>query len=376
MKFICTQENLHQGLSVASHINTKNISLPILNNVLLKVENNTLKLISTNLEIAIITKIRGKSDEDGEYTVPAKLLADYVSLLPKENINILLKDDFLHIDCVNHSTKIKGIYSADFPLVPEMEKKTTFYVDGLLFKKALSQVAFTVLPNESRPEISGIYMSFNSLEDGTVTLVETDSFRLAEKKIKMEPKSSKDSMSIIVPLRSVWELANILSTISGNNDNNVLEISLDEGQIFFGYNGTELTSRLVEGIFPDYIQIVPKEFNTRAFLPVAELLSGTKSASLFSRSGLNDVKLNLIASEKIIEVYSTDNQTGEQKTRISGEVQGASNKIVLNHKYLVDGLSNIGAGEITMDVIDENNPCVLRPNGDNSYLYIVMPIKQ
>lgn len=111
-------------------------------------------------------------------------------------------------------------------------------------------------------------------------------------------------------------------------------------------------------------------------MPVAELLSGTKSASLFSRSGLNDVKLNLIASEKIIEVYSTDNQTGEQKTRISGEVQGASNKIVLNHKYLVDGLSNIGAGEITMDVIDENNPCVLRPNGDNSYLYIVMPIKQ
>lgn len=358
---------------MASHINTKNINLPILNNVLLKVENNILKIISTNLEIAVVTKIRGKSEEDGEYTVPSKLLADYVSFLPKENINISLKDDFLYINCANYSTKIKGISSADFPLIPEIEKKNTFYTDGQLFKKALAQVIFTVLPNESRPEISGVYMNFNS-ETGIVTIAATDSFRLAEKKIKIEENSSKENISVIVPLRSIWELANILGIIS--NENNILEISLDEGQIFFNYNGTELTSRLVEGIFPDYAQIIPKEFSTRAFLPAGELLSGTKSASLFSRSGLNDVKLNFIAAEKIIEVYSTDNQTGEQKMHISGEIQGISNKIVLNHKYLVDGLSNIGAAAITMDIIDENSPCVLKPNGDSSYLYIVMPIKQ
>ena len=373
MKFICTQENFHQGLSVASHINIKNINLPILNNILFKVENNILKIISTNLEVAIVTKIRGKADEEGEYTVPSKLLSDYVSLLPKDNVIIFVKDDFLHIKCVNHTTKIKGISSADFPLIPEMEKKNTYYADGSTFKKALSQVVFTVLPNESRPEISGVYMNFNS-ENREITMAATDSFRLAEKKLAMDEKSSKENISVIVPLRSVWELSNILGIISG--ENNLLEISLDEGQIFFNYNGTELTSRLVEGIFPDYIQIIPKEFNTRANLPVGELLSGAKSASLFSRSGLNDVRVNLISSEKAIEVYSTDNQTGEQKMRINSEIKGASNKIVLNHKYLVDGLSNIGAAEITMDVIDENSPCVLKPLGDDSYLYIVMPIKQ
>ena len=373
MKFVCTQENLYQGLLVASHINTKNINLPILNNVLLRVEDNTLKLVSTNLEIAVMTKIRGKAESDGEYTIPAKLLSDYVSFLPKENVSISLEDDFLHISCANHKTKIKGIKSDDFPLIPEISKKYTFYINGAEFKRALSQVTFAVLPNESRPEISGIYMNFNSSPNNLV-LVSTDSFRLAEKKIKLNEKSGKEEINIIIPLRSVWELVNILSTVTG--DNNLLEISLDEGQIFFNYNGTELTSRLVEGIFPDYQQIIPKEHNTQTTLSVKELLSGTKSASLFSRSGLNDVKLNIISSDNTVEVYSTDNQTGEQKTKINCKVEGTTNKIVLNHKYLVDGLSNIGSNEVVMKIIDENSPCVLKPAGDENYLYVVMPIKQ
>jgi DNA polymerase-3 subunit beta len=215
-------------------------------------------------------------------------------------------------------------------------------------------------------------MGFNK-EEGTLTLVATDSFRLAEKKIKLDPKSAKDSVSAILPLRTVWELANILSAVGGEED--LLEISLDEGQIYFKYNNTELTSRLIEGIFPDYTQIIPKEHSTRGALPVKEFLTGTRSASLFSRSGLNDVKINITPGEGI-EVYSTDNQTGEQRTRVSGEITGVTNKIVLNHKYLVDGLTNVGTPEITLDIIDENSPCVMRPVGDNSYLYIVMPIKQ
>jgi len=373
MKFICTQENLHQGLSIASHMNTKNINLPILNNVLMKVEDNTLKLVSTNLEIALITKIRGKADEDGEYTIPAKLLSDYVSLLPKETITLSLEDDFLHITCGHHKTKIKGIPTEDFPIIPQIEKKSTFYIDGPILKKALSQVSFAVLPNESRPEISGVYMSFNS-EDDVVAIVATDGVRLTEKKIKIDPKSTKDKLSVIVPLRTIWELTNILSNITGESE--TLEISLDEGQIYFKYNNTELTSRLVEGMFPDYTQIIPKEYNTEVVVPVKEFLVGTKSASLFSRSGLNDVKLNFIPSEGFVEVYSTDNHTGEQKTRIPGEIKGLANKIVLNHKYLVDGLSNLASDKLVIKIIDENSPCVLRPADNDDYLYIVMPIKQ
>ncbi|MFA5133333.1 MAG: DNA polymerase III subunit beta [Patescibacteria group bacterium] len=373
MKFICTQENLHQGLLMASHINTRNINLPILNNVLLKVEDNTLKLVSTNLELALITRIRGKADENGEYTVPAKLLSDYVSFLPKETISLELEDGFLHVSCGNHKTKIKGIPTEDFPIIPQIEKKSTFFVDGPDFKRALSQVSFAVLPNEARPEISGVFIRFN-FESGRVALVATDSFRLAEKKIDLSEKSSKEDISVIIPLRTIWELNNILSVVSGESD--LLEISLDEGQVYFKYNNTELTSRLVEGMFPDYIQIIPKDFNTEATVPVKELLIGTKSASLFSRSGLNDVKLNFLSAEGFLEIYSTDNHTGEQKTRVLGEIKGIANKIVLNHKYLVDGLSNLGSEKLVMRVIDENNSCVMRPAEKDNYLYIVMPIKQ
>lgn len=373
MKFICTQENLHQGLLIANHINTKNISLPILNNVLLKVENNILKIISTNLELAVMTKIWGKSEADGEYTVPAKLLSDYVSLLPKENVTIFLEKNFLNVNCANNTTKIKGMDSGDFPVIPQIEKKQTFYIDGADFRRALSQVSFSVLPNESRPEISGVYFGLN-LSPGEITLVATDSFRLAEKKAKLNEKSSKENVNIIVPLRSIWELSNILSTISG--ENNLLEISLDDGQVFFSYNGTELTSRLVEGAFPDYEQIIPKEFNTTATISVRELLLGAKSASLFSRSGLNDIRIDVVSDKKIVEVYSTDNQTGEQKTKISANIDGGVNKITLNHKYLVDGLSNIGSGDIVMRIIDENSPCILEPKDGGDYKYIVMPIKQ
>jgi DNA polymerase-3 subunit beta len=373
MKFVCTQENLHQGLQVASHINTKNINLPILNNVMLEVDNNEIKLISTNLEIAIVSKIRGKSEISGSYTVPAKLLCDYINLLPKENITLAVENDFLQINCLNRSTKIKGISSQDFPIIPQIEKKHTYFAEAGVLKNALGQVTFAVLPNESRPEISGVYMNFNG-ESGELTLVATDSFRLTEKKIKLNEKSCKDSLGAIVPLKTIWELTNIVSNISG--EDNLVEISLDEGQIFFNYNNTNLTSRLIEGIFPDYNQIIPKNFATQAVLPVKELLMATKSASLFSRSGLNDIKFDFTLSDNALDIYSTDNQTGEQKTRITCNITGADNKIVLNHKYLVDGLSNIGSNEVAMNLIDENSPCVLRPANDENYLYIIMPIKQ
>lgn len=381
MKFVCTQENLQQGLLIASHINTKNVNLPILNNVLLKVQDNTLKLVSTNLELALVTKIRGKAETDGEYTVPAKLLSDYVSFLPKEATTISLEDGFLHVSCGNHKTKIKGIPTEDFPIIPQIEKKSTYYLSGPALKRALSQVSFAVLPNEARPEISGTYMNFN-LEDGVLVMAATDSFRLTEKKISLDAKSSKNTSSIIVPLRTIWELINILGTATGEGD--VLEISLDEGQVYFKYNNTELTSRLIEGLFPDYLQIIPKDCNVEAALSVKELLMGAKSASLFSRSGLNDVRISLLPAspsqggsvDGAIEIYSTDNQTGEQKTKIASEIKGGANKIVLNHKYLVDGLSNLGSDRLIIKVIDENSPCVIRPEGDNSYLYIVMPIKQ
>ena len=183
MKITCTQENLNQGLGFVSHIASKNTSLPILSNVLIKAEKGSLSLTTTNLEMGINCLVRGKIDKDGSYTVSSKLFNDYVSLLPNQKIEIELKDDFLEIKCEDQDTKIKGNSAEEFPLIPQVEKKNPYICKISDLLNALSQVIFAVSVSETRPEISGIYFNFS---DNVLTLTATDSYRLAEKKIKLK----------------------------------------------------------------------------------------------------------------------------------------------------------------------------------------------
>src|SRR3989339_1554678 len=181
MKLSCTRENLHQGLSITSHLTTKNTNLPILQNVLVKTEGGTIRFTTTNLEIAIHCTIRGKIEEPGEYTIPSKLFFDYISLLPNETIRIQADDQRVHIECGTHKTKINGLSSSEFPLVPHVEGGTSFQIPVESFKKALSQVLFAVATNESRPELTGVSFQFFNFEgEGRLTLASTDSYRLAE----------------------------------------------------------------------------------------------------------------------------------------------------------------------------------------------------
>lgn len=183
MLLSCLQENLSHGLNIVSHISDKNTSLPILNNILIKTENKNIKLISTNLEIGINCSIRGKVEEDGEITIPGRILADYISLLPNEKVDITLKNDDVQITCDTYATKIKGMPSSDFPLLPSIKKEESAFCEVAIndLKEAIGQVVFAIATNEARPEISGIYVS---AKENILTLAATDSYRLAEKKLK------------------------------------------------------------------------------------------------------------------------------------------------------------------------------------------------
>ncbi|MEK7452207.1 MAG: DNA polymerase III subunit beta, partial [Patescibacteria group bacterium] len=184
MKISCTRENLHQGLSITSHLVTKNINLPILQNVLLKAEGGIIKFTATNLEIAIKCSVRGKVEEPGEFTIPSKLFFDYVSLLPNEIIHLENIKEDLSIQCGEQKTKIHGLSAADFPLVPKVECEFAFNIPIEDFKKALSQVLFSVASNESRPELTGVLMHFYAFgNEGRLKLASTDSYRLSEKTV-------------------------------------------------------------------------------------------------------------------------------------------------------------------------------------------------
>ncbi|OGF34805.1 DNA polymerase III subunit beta [Candidatus Falkowbacteria bacterium RIFOXYA2_FULL_35_8] len=360
---------------VTGHLANKNVNLPILNNILLEAKNETLKLSTTNLEIGISAVVRGKIDQEGVFTVDSKLLADYVSLLPNDNVDIeLLKDDFLNIKCKNNNTRIKGIVSEDFPVIPEIEKNNPIKINIKDLKNAISQVIFSVSNNETRPEISGVFMNFNG-QPGNLTLVGTDSYRLAEKTLKIE--SNGEQKAVIAPVKTLQEVLRILGLIKdGAESAETMDIYLSENQILFSINGIEIISRLVEGNYPDYKQIIPVESKTNAIVSTSELVKVIKTTALFSKIGIFDINLEFLPANNSIVISSNNIQVGESVSEVESVMTGEKNNTTLNYRFILDGLNSVDASEVEISLIDNNIPCLIRPKDDKSYLYIIMPIKQ
>lgn len=384
MKFSCTQENLNQGLAIVSHIASKNVNLPILGNVLIKGDDKVLRFMTTNLEIAIRCVVRGKIEDQGEFTVPSKLFADYVSLLPKDRVDVTMEGNALTVACGSYQTKLNGIAASEFPLIPTIEGQQKFAVKVSDLRKAVSQVLFAVAPNESRPEISGVLFKFSPSEAGIdLILAATDSYRLAEKVIKVNVGNStaiKEPVNVIVPSRTVGELIRILGVFKESLESpEELEIHIGENQILFSYDTVELISRTIEGKYPDYRQLIPERFESEVVVTKDELARAVKTASLFSRTGLNDIHFTF-TPESTIRLASTNSQTGEHAVDLDGAIQGKQNAITVNFRYFLDGVNNVESEHVILQLIDGMSPCLIRGYGDGQamkdYLYIVMPIRQ
>ncbi|MFH1225790.1 MAG: DNA polymerase III subunit beta [bacterium] len=366
MKISCTQENLNKGLLIVSHISGRNASLPILNNVLIKTENKVIKLSTTDLEIGINCIVRGKVEVDGALTVQAKLLSDYVNLLPKEKIDLEIKGEDLMVACQESKTKIKGISSEEFPLIPKIEKEETATCQSNILKQAIQQTIFSVTPNEARPEISGVLLNFNQ----ELVLTGTDSYRLTEKKIKLE-KSAVKGRKVIVPLKTLQELLRILP-----DEEIIVEINLSENQIMFSFDEVELISRIIDGQYPDYQQIIPTSHKTKVIVQTNEFIRTIKTASLFCRPGINNINLSFSQKNNELVTAVINNQLGENTSKTKVEIEGDDNAVIFNYRYLLEGLINFNGDEIVMEITNGDSPCLLKPINDESYLYIIMPIKQ
>lgn len=367
MKLICTQENFNRGLEIVSRVASKNVTLPILNNVLLKAEKGTLKLITTNLELGITCLVRSKVEKEGSFTVRARIINDLVSLLGNEKINLEVVGDSLELQAANNRTKIKGLSAEEFPLIPEIPKKNGYSCQAKDFRLALAEIIFAVAVDESRPEISGVFMGF---KDNKLTLASTDSYRLAEKTIKLE-KGQGGEKSIIVPVRTLQELLRILT-----EETSEIEIYFTENQILFCWDEVNLVSRLIEGQYPDYQQIIPKDSKTKAIIRTEEFIKLIKGTSLFCKPGINDLSLSFEPSSGKIILSAVNNQLGENVSEADAKLTGEPNKIVFNYRYLLDGLINMKAAEVSLEIVNDNNPGLLKPVGEETYLYIIMPIKQ
>lgn len=373
MKISCLQEHLKQGLLTTERIVGRNITLPILNNVLLETEKGKLKISSTNLEIGINTWIACKTDKGGSITVPAKLISGFVSNLPNKKIDITLKNNnTLILESENYQTEIKGQPSQDFPIIPKIKGDIISELNQNDLKIGLSQVLSSASLSEAKPEFSGIYFKF---ENNFIKLTATDTFRLSEKTIQNQ---NKKATSFIVPQKTVIELARIL------NDNNLekekVSVILNENQVLFKIGDTEVISRLIEGQYPDYQQIIPKQYKLKITAEKKSLQEAIRAASLFS-SKINDIQFLIKPNKKRIEIISKNPDVGTNDSTINCDIEehdkGEIKEMMINfnYKYILDGLNNIPSSKIFIGVNNENQAVILKGVGDNSYLYIVMPLK-
>ncbi len=372
MKIEILKENLKTGLNIVERIVGKNLSLPILDNVFINTDESFLNLISTNLETTIKFWVLAKIIREGNMVVPVKLLSSYVSSLPNEKIIIEQKDQALYIECKNLKTQVQGQNPEDFPIIPKFENTDFLEVDNRKFCQGLSSVVDFTATSQSRPEISGIYFSFFK---NNIKVVATDSFRLAEKNIVLEKPIEKD-YAFILPQKPAREIMSILDDKEG-----ILKIYFSGNQVLFElpmhevkHPQIQVISRLIDGEYPNYQDIIPNNFKTTVSLEKDEFLNQIKTASLFSNK-TNEVKISARPEKEQIEIFAQSSEVGQSKSSLPAKIGGEAIDVSFNYKYLVDGLLKIKSSEVVFSISKEEGPCILRPVGDASYTYVVMPIK-
>jgi len=380
MIFACTQENLLQGLSLVSHVAGKSANLPILGNVLMKTEGGNLKISTTNLEMAVSALVRGRVEAEGEYTVPVKLFQDYIGLLPDGKVELAVKDEGLEIKADGQVTVIKGMPASEFPLIPKLTKDAGYKMKAQALREGIEQAVFAVSTSESRPELAGVACFFHGQAgQDRLVMAATDSYRLAERAVALLPGGSAGEAKCIVPARAMLEVARILQ--SYKDDVAMPEEvgwSITESQFVLTFGKLELISRLIEGSFPDYRQIIPTQFRSKFTVRRGELLKAIRAASLFARQGLYDVLLELNGTE--LRISSADTGKGAHTTTLAVEgamdPPSAENKVTLNFKYVTDGLATLGTDKVLVCMIDGMNPVVITPTEGEGFQYVVMPIRQ
>lgn len=368
MRLSLTQENLSRALGAVGRVVSTRATLPVLANVLLTTDGNRLRLSATNLEIGVNYWVGSKVEQEGSLTVPARLFAEFVSSLPHGNIDLEGAETNLTVRTTHYESKINGIGADEFPTIPEVTSDPVLRIDGGELREALAQVVIAASADEARPVLAGIYMY---IEDGQLFLVATDSYRLAERKIELaqEPKAE---VSVIVPVRTMQELMRLLGEVEGE-----VEMYRDENQIMFRVGEVELISRLIEGKFPPYRQIMPKQAETSFEIETAEFSRIVKVAALFARESAGSVKLE-IKPEGEVRVIAGDSEVGGNTSSAECAVAGDDGEISLNARYLQDALSVMKSPRVMFAISGKLNPCVLTPLGEEApdgYVHIVMPLR-
>jgi DNA polymerase III subunit beta len=362
MKLQVTQENLSKALGSVSRVASGRGTLPILSNVLLKTVDNRLSIAATNLDIAITHFIGSKVSESGAITVPARLMQDFVSSLPSGVIDLKLDDYKLKVGADKYQSTINGVTAEDFPVMPAIADGTSWTIAAKVLKAGLQQVVGAASNDEARPVLTGVYV--HSFE-GSLYMVATDSYRLAEKRLM----PSTEDIKLLIPATALQDLLRIL----GEYDEDV-HVTHDDQQVLFKVGDIELVTRLIEGNYPDYRKLIPAQFASSAKLKRSDLTNITKVSSLFARESAGSVTINLDDEKALVSIRSVASQLGENTASATADVTGPG-IITLNSRYILDALHGLSGDEVTMSFNGKLEPSVLADPSADDYLHVIMPLK-
>ena len=365
MRLSCLQENLNRGLSIVGRAVATRTTLPITNNVLLSIDQSRLKLVATNLEMAISHWIGAKVEEEGAITVPARLLTEFIGSLPNDRVDITLSGKTLELKCARYEARISGVDAKDFPPIPRVDEGIKTKVEVEALRQGVNQVVFAAASEESRPVLTGIDAQF---EGDTVTLAAADGFRLAVHKMPLT-ESVSEKAEVIIPARTLNELGRLIG-----DDEEIIDITInpDKSQVLFNLKNTELVSQLVQGTFPQYSQLIPQSYNAKVTVDVSEFLRATRTASIFARDGSGIVRLVITPGKMTVSARSEE--IGDDVGEIDATVEGDEAKIAFNGKYLTEVLGVIREPQIALETTNPSSPGVLRPVGVDNYIHVIMPM--
>ena len=365
MKLECEIEKIKSGILQVEKITGKNLTLPVLSSILFIASGKSLKLRATNLSLGVEIEIPAKIEKEGIVAISGTILAGVFSnIFQNENIKLESEDGNLLIKTKKNRIKLRGQIHDDFPTIPTVDGKT-FEIESKKLVDGIKSVYYSSSPSDIKPEISSVYIYSN--EDSLV-FVSTDSFRLAEKKIKM--KKVEEIPGILIPFRNVSEILRIFGEIQDN-----IRVCFNKNQISFSSEGVYLTSRIIDGVFPDYRQIIPKEFGVEAVVLKQDLLNALRISNIFSDK-FNQITLSIKPKEKVFELSSQNNDVGENKTYLDAAIKGKDVLLGFNYKYFLDCFQSINTDSISIRLNQSSKPIVISGSSDNSFTYLIMPMNR
>lgn len=366
MQFQCDQEHLLKGVQTVSRAISPRVSMPILGNILLETTQNGIKIVATDLELGIESYITAKILKEGAITLPARIFADIVSNLSEASIEVAVPEGDAKATIVSENVRfeILGLPAADFPIMPLENGDILVKVDAALLRTMIRQTSFAVSTDETRPFLTGVYVV---VDGGTGQLVATDGGRLALRRSKI-PGDPKNKISAIVPSKTMTELVRVLGNVEGE-----VQFAAQDNQLVFNLPGMRFVSRLIAGQFPNYEQVIPKEFKQRIRVGTEQLLRAVRRISITARDSANVVRLT--AFEKTLTISSNTPEVGKAQEDIQVQVEGDATPVAFNAKFLLDALGNMDAAEVFFDLTGPLSPGALRPVDGSDYIYVLAPVR-